>query len=285
MADVVAFVNTAMVAVEQVGKDNTTGKNGVSKLFLAMIRESMTQVANYKQEEFKKLQDQVVGQGVKISELTKDKNKLIKDNEDKDKLILDLQNDKVELQNQTDASNQYVRRDNFKITGVPYREDENLIEVVQSVTRHIGREIAESEISDIHRLPNNQTDTNGSSAPGIIIRVNRRRVKHEIMDKKKHLRSSPHRDYPNIGIYEDLTPLRSRILYALRNKKNQDGNKTYKFTWSKEGTIFCRTEQQTRSSGSGNKLPKPGIVNKPSDLLKLGFTEKEVNEIIINKRK
>ena len=285
MAEVEAFVNTAMVAVEQVGKDNTTGKNGVSKLFLAMIRESMTQVANYKQEEFKKLQDQVVGQGVKISELTKDKNKLIKDNEDKDKLILDLQNDKVELQNQTDASNQYVRRDNFKITGVPYREDENLIEVVQSVTRHIGREIAESEISDIHRLPNNQTDTNGSSAPGIIIRVNRRRVKHEIMDKKKHLRSSPHRDYPNIGIYEDLTPLRSRILYALRNKKNQDGNKTYKFTWSKEGRIFCRTEQQTRSSGSGNKLPKPGIVNKPSDLLKLGFTEIEVNEIIINKRK
>ena len=285
MADVVAFVNTAMVAVEQVGKDNTTGKNGVSKLFLAMIRESMTQVANYKQEEFKKLQDQVAGQGVKISELTQDKNKLIKDNEDKAKLILDLQNDKVELQNQTDASNQYVRRDNFKITGVPYRENENLIEVVQSVTRHIGREIAESEISDIHRLPNNQTDTNGSSAPGIIIRVNRRRVKHEIMDKKKHLRSSPHRDYPNIGIYEDLTPLRSRILYALRNKKNQDGNKTYKFTWSKEGRIFCRTEQQTRSSGSGNKLPKPGIVNKPSDLLKLGFTEKEVNEIIINKRK
>ena len=285
MADVEAFVNTAMVAVEQVGKDNTTGKNGVSKLFLAMIRESMTQVANYKQEEFKKLQDQVVGQGVKISELTKEKNKLIKDNEDKDKLILDLQNDKVELQNQTDASNQYVRRDNFKITGVPYREDENLIEVVQSVTRHIGREIAESEISDIHRLPNNQTDTNGSSAPGIIIRVNRRRVKHEIMDKKKHLRSSPHRDYPNIGIYEDLTPLRSRILYALRNKKNQDGNKTYKFTWSKEGRIFCRTEQQTRNSGTSNKLPKPGIVNKPSDLLKLGFTEKEVNEIIINKRK
>ena len=285
MAEVEAFVNTAMVAVEQVGKDNTTGKNGVSKLFLAMIRESMTQVANYKQEEFKKLQDQVVGQEVKISELTKDKNKLIKANEDKDKLILDLQNDKVELQNQTDASNQYVRRDNFKITGVPYRENENLIEVVQSVTRHIGREIAESEISDIHRLPNNQTDTNGSSAPGIIIRVNRRRVKHEIMDKKKHLRSSPHRDYPNVGIYEDLTPLRSRILYALRNKKNQDGNKTYKFTWSKEGRIFCRTEQQTRSSGSGNKLPKPGIVNKPSDLLKLGFTEKEVNEIIINKRK
>ena len=285
MANVEAFVNTAMVAVEQVGKDNTSGKNGVSKLFLAMIRESMTQVAKFKQDEVKKLQDQVVGQGVKISELTKDKDKLIKDNEDKDKLILDLQNDKVELQNQTDASNQYVRRDNFKITGVPYREDENLIDVVQSVTRHIGREIAESEISDIHRLPNNQTDTNGSSAPGIIIRVNRRRVKHEIMDKKKHLRSSPHRDYPNVGIYEDLTPLRSRILYALRNKKNQDGNKTYKFTWSKEGRIFCRTEQQTRSSGSGNKLPKPGIVNKPSDLLKLGFTEIEVNEIIINKRK
>ena len=105
------------------------------------------------------------------------------------------------------------------------------------------------------------------------------------MDKKKQLRTNQHKDYPNIGIYEDLTPLRSRMLYALRNRKNQDGNSVFKFTWSKEGRIFCRTEQQTRTTGPGMKLPKPGIVNKPNDLIKLGFTEQEVNDIITNKRK
>ena len=75
------------------------------------------------------------------------------------------------------------------------------------------------------------------------------------------------------------------MLYALRNRTNSSGMKVYKFTWSKEGRIFCRTEQQTKPVGQGQKLPKPGIVNKPSDLPKLGFTEQEVQDIINNKRK
>ena len=75
------------------------------------------------------------------------------------------------------------------------------------------------------------------------------------------------------------------MLYALRNRKIEDGTKMYKFTWSKEGKIFCRTEEQTKPVGSGQKLPRSGVVNKPKDLLKLGFTEQQVEEIIINKRK
>ena len=75
------------------------------------------------------------------------------------------------------------------------------------------------------------------------------------------------------------------MLYALRNRKNEDGTKTYKFTWSKEGKLFCRTEEQAKPTGPGHKLPRPGVVNKPKDLLKLGFTEQQVQEIILNKRK
>ena len=63
--------------------------------------------------------------------------------------------------------------------------------------------------------------------------------------------------------------------YALRNRVNSAGQKEYKFTWSKEGRIFCRTEAQTKPTGNGQKLPKPGIVNKPSDLIKLGFSEQK----------
>ena len=74
------------------------------------------------------------------------------------------------------------------------------------------------------------------------------------------------------------------MLYALRNRKNLDGAKTYKFTWSKEGKIFCRTEDQTKPTGPGQKLPRPGVVNKPEDLLKLGFTEQQVQDIVTNKR-
>ena len=41
----------------------------------------------------------------------------------------------------------------------------------------------------------------------------------------------------------------------------------------------------TKSIRPGQKLPRPGVVNKPNDLLNLGFTEQQVQEIIVNKRK
>ena len=91
--------------------------------------------------------------------------------------------------------------------------------------------MTEQDISDIHRLPNHNETNGGTRAPSTIIcRVNRRRVKYEVMEKKKHLRSYPHPTYPQLGIYEDLTPLRSRMLYALRNRTNSAGMKVYKYT-------------------------------------------------------
>ena len=203
----------------------------------------------------------------------------------KDAIIAKLQKDTVDLQDQTDASSQYTRRDNFKITGVPHNNGEDLLAIIKEATKHIGHEIDERDISDYHRLPKQSSGSGDTNTPPIIVRVNRRCVKHNILGKKSHLRTHPHPTYTNLGFYEDLTPLRSRMLYALRNRKTQGGNKVYKFTWSKQGRIFCRTEQQTIPSGPDRKIPKPCVVNKPSDLINLGFTQEEVNEIISPKRK
>ena len=74
------------------------------------------------------------------------------------------------------------------------------------------------------------------------------------------------------------------MLYALRNRTNTGGNKTFKYTWSKEGRLYCRTEEQTKI-GQNQKLPKPGVVNRPQDLKKLGFTDVEIENIISNTRK
>ena len=83
------------------------------------------------------------------------------------------------------------------------------------MTKHVGREVNEQDISDILQLPN-QNEANGGAgaASTIICRVNRC-VKYEVMDMKKHLQLYPHPDYPNLGIYEDLIPLHSRMLHAL----------------------------------------------------------------------
>ena len=300
-------INQAMAKVEQIGIASNNNKP-MNKATMAVMREVLIQAVNFRQEEHDKevssLKENIVNLEGQVNLQQEEHNKevsslkenivnlegqvtvLTKDNQEKDKKISELCNETVEFKQQIDSSSQYNRRDNIKFTGIPQVEDENLVSIIQDVTKHIGREITEQDISDIHRLPN-QNEANGGNrgASTIICRLNRRRVKYEVMDKKKHLRSYPHPVYSNLGIYEDLTPLRSRMLYALRNRTNSAGMKEFKFTWSKEGRIFCRTEQQTKPVGPGQKLPKPGIVNKPSDLLKLGFNEQEVQDIINNKRK
>ena len=90
----------------------------------------------------------------------------------------------------------------------------------------------------------------------------------------------PNPPFPNIAIYEDVTPLKSRIIYALRNRKNSDGGKIYRFVWSREGRIFCRTESESQESPQ----PPPHIVNGPQDLEKLGWSELEIEDIIHKKK-
>ena len=90
--------------------------------------------------------------------------------------------------------------------------------------------------------------------------------------------------YPNLGIYEDLTPLRSRILFALRNREDAQGRKKYRFTLTKEGRIYCRTEAESKTKLPNGKMPKPHIVNRLEDLTKLGFSQEEINDIAANKR-
>lgn len=202
--------------------------------------------------------------------------------------LAEMQKDKRELNHQVDSVAQYNRRDNIKITGVPYAEGENLVAIVNDIAQHIGAEAPDS--STMHRIftRNDAVVTDGtgrrSKEPSIIMRMVRRTGKFDFMDKRKVLRTNPHPDYPDLAIYEDLTPLRSRMLYALRNRKDSEGHKVYKFTWSKEGRIYCRTEEESKRKLPNGKQPKPRVVNRLEDLADLGFTQEEIFNIAQGRR-
>ena len=115
--------------------------------------------------------------------------------------------------------------------------------------------------------------------PDIYVRFVGRYVKTEIFEKRKNLttNSSCPVKYRNVAIYEDFTPLRSRIMYELRNRNEK---KAFKYVWSRGGRIFCKTPEQADMTPS----PKPTVINKPEDLSKVGFTNEEIESIILNKR-
>ena len=83
--------------------------------------------------------------------------------------------------------------------------------------------------------------------------------------------------YKNVSFYEDVTQLRSRIMDELHQRDNKQA---FKFVWSQGGRIFCRTAEEANM----NPVPKPHVINKPEDLLTIGFSEDEVEKIILNKR-
>ena len=152
-----------------------------------------------------------------------------------------------------------------------------------------GEALEDSEISVAHRLMSkndkddqNNTDTNGSrkkTTPSIIVKFSRRNTKTKIFDSRKETTKKPNAPYENIKMYEDVTPLRSRILYALRNKKDGE-NKEFRYVWSREGRIYARKATEITQTPQ----PKPHIINRPEDLTKLGWTPEQIENIIYNKR-
>ena len=198
-----------------------------------------------------------------------------------------------DLLNQIDNIGQYSRRDNLKIIGVPALPDEDISQIVVDIVKHTGVQLEKDDISIAHHI-NTYHDTVDSNtnkkAPSIICKLKSGNKRSKIFDAKRQIRVKPSPPHPTAGIYDDVTPLRSRILYALRNKKVEGSDKKKcEFVWSREGRIYCRTEDESKQKVMNHTtgreaMPKPHIVNKPQDLEKLGWSRQEILDIIHNKK-
>ena len=197
-----------------------------------------------------------------------------------------------DLINQIDNIGQHSRKENFKITGVEVTPEEDIEKIVCDIINHTGVELDANDISVAHRLHTRDDTRNNNGTPripSIICRVKDRKIKSAIMTARRNINENPDAPHPGVSIYDDVTPLRSRILFALRNKMNDETTKTYKYVWTREGRIFCRTEQESNERvqhpTTGKMVPpKPHIVNKAQDLMQLGWSNDEIEKIIHNKK-
>ena len=200
-------------------------------------------------------------------------NKVTEELKERDVKIADLKCELRVHRNDQDALASYNRRENLKIQGVAYEDGEDTNEIVKEICKHAGREITDADISTSHRNGSTKPDTNlppGMSArefkvPDIYVRFTIRDVKTQVFEKRRNLATNPEcpEKYKNVAIYEDVTPLRSRIMYELRQRGNKEA---FKYVWSRGGRIFCRTPEEANM----NPPPKPNVINKPEDLSKVG---------------
>lgn len=134
---------------------------------------------------------------------------------------------------------QYSRKSNLEINGIPETPKENVSGLVRDVGVALGVEIQETDISTAHRVPSFNKDR----IPPLIVQFSRRTVRDTLLNKFKDRKTMAadqiNAAFPAQKIYvsEHLTPENKMFLSKLKNKCKEIG---YKFAWCKDGKFFVR---------------------------------------------
>ena len=139
-----------------------------------------------------------------------------------------------------DHLEQYSRRNNIRILGVPTKPNEDTDEIVRDVAQRIGIPLSTSDIDRSHRLPRkpdasvnaegsyaNAAQIGKSSPPPIIVKFTSYKPKSRMMKHRRNLKGS------GTVIVEDLTKKNSNLLFKTSRTANVKGS------WSVDGRVFA----------------------------------------------
>lgn len=153
--------------------------------------------------------------------------------------LRDLQEQMMSLSLHQDEADQYSRRNNLEITGVPFTAQESTENIVKKIAQVSNIEISSASIETCHRVPTRVKDKH---QPIIVKFTNRKdRERFRQATRKQRLRVKdiyPNRDNTEpIYINEHLTPTRKEILRKVIEVKKQ---KKAKYVWTVNGIIFYK---------------------------------------------
>ena len=156
-----------------------------------------------------------------------------------DEHVKTLKKNIVDINEAIDEQEQYSRRNCLKFHGVPETADENTDTVIIDLVKDkMGIELDPIDIDRSHRI-NQRTprDSNGRYPPKVIIvKFTRYNQRDKVYRARVKLRRT------NIYVHEDLTAIRSRLLYKARIHDN------VKKTWTLHGRITALVEDGRKIS-------------------------------------
>lgn len=145
---------------------------------------------------------------------------------------------------------QYTRRNNLEISGIPLTPNESVADIVRDVGVALGVEVQDSHVAVAHRIPSYRQDR----SPAIVVQFHSRTTRDALIGgfrEKKGLCASKvnsafkqHRVYVN----DHLSPENKQFLSKLKQKAKEVG---YSYVWCREGKFFVR-------KASGEKARKIG---------------------------
>lgn len=150
---------------------------------------------------------------------------------------------------------QYSRKDNIEISGLPVTPNEDVTSLVKDIGAAVGVVISEEDVSAAHRVP---SFVRGRT-PSLVVKFVRRSARDSILRKYREKKGMTARDvnpaFPQqrIFINEHLSPDNKVFLAKIKAKCKEVG---YAYAWSRDGKFFVRKSQ-------GENFKK---INNPGDL-------------------
>ncbi|XP_070572299.1 uncharacterized protein [Ptychodera flava] len=157
------------------------------------------------------------------------------------------------LESDVSQQNQYSRRSNLEISGIPERADENTDDIVLSVLQKIHPSVEITDIDITHRIgrvPDNDRDPSRSNQHRpIIVAFTNRRIRNSIYDQRRKLKgfSTKNLGYStanSIFVNENLCPATRQLLGKVNISRKKSG---YRYLWTHNGKIYIKKDQQARS--------------------------------------
>ena len=151
--------------------------------------------------------------------------------------------DKIEtLERENDKLNQYTRRNNVEISGIPPLFDHRLEEKVIEVCESFGVTVKSSDVEACHRLPDNNNRNNPKRV--IVHFTNRKFVEKLLLSRKNEI------DFSSLGfpegatifINENLCPKYRSLWGKCRKLK---ASREIKYVWTKNGTVKIRKDDSS----------------------------------------
>ncbi|KAK3093233.1 hypothetical protein FSP39_013021 [Pinctada imbricata] len=165
--------------------------------------------------------DRIEGENIKLRELLADSNKKVRELE------------KSECENEILAKNamkksnyneQYSRKNNIKIQGVPENKNENTLKVAQDILKEKGNiELKTEDVIAIHRIPGKKDDHRP-----ILIKLKNTECKSFIMRKQSVIKKAQ----GNVKLVDDVIELHAKLITRLINHDQIDS------AWYFNGRVF-----------------------------------------------
>lgn len=217
------------------------------------LHSTMESFKSFITEEFRKLSETVSSWSTKISYIETSINSVVDRINDMDREISKIDNYRTELEEltlkfkelseNTIRNDQWVRRSNIQINGVPHKKGENLIQIVKNLASKCGFSInVDTDIDFVTRVAV-KNDTADSKPRPIILKMQARYKKDDFLASVRKLKGLRACD---IGFTGVINPIYANDHLSTYNKallneaKRRCKEKSYLYCWVRNCTVMVR---------------------------------------------